>query len=304
MTTEAAVSTIELTKSYRSVAALQNCTVEIPPGRICALIGPNGAGKTTLLKLLAGLSRPSAGAAAVLGRRPGQDPQFLAEVGFLAQEIPLWRRFSARDHLAFGAHLNPRWDQDGALERLRTARVDLDRPVATLSGGQRAQVALTLALGKRPRLLLLDEPVAALDPLARRHFLAALVAAVADGDLTVLISSHLIGDLERICDYLVLLAAGRTQLCGDIAELVSEHKLLTGTRESHLAGVGSVIETTHTGRQTTVLARHPQGVLDPSWEVSDVDLEEIVLAYMGQQASVPAPALPPTPTLRAVGGDR
>jgi ABC-2 type transport system ATP-binding protein len=297
---DAAIATVELEKSYRTVPALRECTIHVPAGKICALVGPNGAGKTTLLKLLAGLSSPTRGAATVLGRTPGQDTAFLAEIGFLAQDVPLWRRFSAADHIQIGARLNPRWDADGAVARLRGIGVDLDRPVATLSGGERAQVALSLALAKRPRLLLLDEPVAALDPLARRHFMAALVEAVADGDLTVVISSHLIGDLERICDHLVLLAAGRTQLCGDIGDLAGAHKVLTGPRRERLdvAGVEAVIEASHTPRQSTLLVRLSGPVLDPAWAVDEVTLEDLVLAYMGQdQPAAPRP-------FSAIGGHR
>jgi ABC-2 type transport system ATP-binding protein len=186
---------------------------------------------------------------------------------------------------------------------VRGVGVALDQPVGTLSGGERAQVALSLALAKRPRLLLLDEPVAALDPLARRHFMGALVEAVADGDLTVVISSHLIGDLERICDHLVLLSRARPQLCGDINEIVAEHKLLTGARRGashdHSAHSGyEVIESVHTPRQTSLLIRATAPVLDPAWEVTDVGLEDIVLAYMGQDGP---PALR---TVQSVGGER
>jgi len=295
-----AVETRQLTKRYRSVIALQDCSVRVPEGRVCALVGPNGAGKTTLLKILAGLSRPSAGDATVLGRTPGQDLDFLAEISYLAQEIPLWRRMSAGDHIEIGARLNDRWDGAGARARLLGLDVPLDRAVGTLSGGQRAQVALSLALAKRPRLLLLDEPVAALDPLARRHFLGVLSEAVADGDLTVVISSHLIGDLERVCDHLVLLAAARTQLCGDIETLLAEHKLLSGARRdvSGARGDFTVIEATHTPRQTTMVVRTAGPILDPSWQVSDLGLEEIVLAYMSQDGP---PALR---AMHAVGGQR
>jgi ABC-2 type transport system ATP-binding protein len=293
-----AVETAGLTKRYRSVTALQDCTIGIPEGRLCALVGPNGAGKTTLLRCLAGLARPTGGEAAVLGRSPGQQLDFLAEVGFLAQEIPLWRRLSAAEHIAVGARLNPRWDADGALDRLSRLAVPAGRPVGTLSGGQRAQVALSLALAKRPSVLLLDEPVAALDPLARRHFLATLAEAVADGGLTVLISSHLIGDLERVCDHLVLLAAARTQLCGDIDTIVAEHRLLVGPPHdpAGLPGNLTVVDAVHTPRQSTLLVRAAGPVLDPSFQVHDVSLEEIVLAYMGQGGP---PALRP---LHAVGG--
>jgi ABC-2 type transport system ATP-binding protein len=219
----AAIETRGLTKRFRRVTALSDCSITVPAGRICALVGPNGAGKTTLLRLLAGLARPTGGTAAILGRAPQQDPAFLAQIGYLAQEIPLYRRMSAGDHITAGAHLNPRWDGAAARARLGDLRVPLDQPVGTLSGGQRAQVGLTLALAKRPRVLLLDEPVAALDPLARRQFLATLTSAAADSpnDLTVLLSSHVVADLERVCDHMVLITASRVQLCGDIDELLA-----------------------------------------------------------------------------------
>jgi ABC-2 type transport system ATP-binding protein len=173
------IETSALTKRYRRATALSDCTISVPEGRISALVGPNGAGKTTLLRLLAGLAAPTAGRAAVLGSAPRQDPAFLAEIGFLAQEIPLYRRRTAQEHIGIGAHLNPHWDGESVRARLGGLKVPLDRPVGTLSGGQRAQVALALTLAKRPRLLLLDEPLAALDPLARRNFLATMAEAAA-----------------------------------------------------------------------------------------------------------------------------
>jgi ABC-2 type transport system ATP-binding protein len=279
-----AVTTTGLEKRYGGVTALRECTISVPPGAVSALVGPNGAGKTTLLRLLAGLARPTGGDARVLGHPPGQDPEFLADVGYLAQDVPLWRRLSADEHVEVGRRLNRRWDGDGARARLRDLDVPLHRPVRTLSGGQRAQVALALALAKRPRLLLLDEPVAALDPLARRQFLAALAAAVADGDLTVIISSHLVSDLERVCDHLVLLAGSRPQVCGEIETIVAAHKVLTGPRRDVRdvePGV-VVVDATHSPRQSTLLARIDGPVLDPSWAVSDVGLEDVVLAYMAQ----------------------
>ena len=244
-----AIETHELSKRYRRVSALTECTVTVPEGRVCALVGPNGAGKTTLLRMLAGLASPTGGTASVLDGAPRQDPAFLAEIGFLAQEIPLYRRFTAEDHIRIGAHLNPRWDAALARTRLAELRIPLDQRVGTLSGGQRAQVALALTLAKRPRLLLLDEPVAALDPLARRNFLATLTSAVADaaGRLTVVLSSHLVTDLERVCDHLILLAGSRVQLCGDIDTLLAEHRVARKTE--------------------------------------NVALEELVLAYMGADES-------------------
>jgi ABC-2 type transport system ATP-binding protein len=221
------IATHQLSKRYRRVSALTECTVTVPQGRVCALVGPNGAGKTTLLRILAGLARPTGGTASVLGGAPRQEPAFLVGIGFLAQEIPLYRRLSAADHIRIGANLNPCWDASLVHTRLAELRIPADQRVGTLSGGQRAQVALALTLAKRPRLLLLDEPVAALDPLARRDFLAMLTSAVADaaGGLTVVLSSHLVADLERVCDHLVLLAGSRVRLCGDIGALLAEHKV-------------------------------------------------------------------------------
>jgi len=287
----AAIRTSGLGKRYRRVCALSDCTITVPEGRISALIGPNGAGKTTLLRLLAGLTRPTDGEMTVYGGIPRQDPAFLASIGFLAQEIPLYRRLSAEDHIGAGAHLNPRWDGESVRERLTALTIPLDRAVGTLSGGQRSQVALALTLAKRPRLLLLDEPVAALDPLARRNFLALLTDAVAAGGLTVVLSSHLVADAERVCDHLVMLAASRVQLCGDIEELLAEHQMLVGPRKdtSAIERDHRVVQVTRTPRQVTMLVRRCGPVSDPAFQASDVSLEELVLAYMGQDAP-PAPA--------------
>ena len=293
-----AIETSGLTKRYRRGIALADCSVTVPQGRISALVGPNGAGKTTLLRLLSGLARPTGGSAAILGGAPRQDPLFLRDIGFLAQEIPLYRRLSATDHIGLGAHMNRRWDAESVTGRLRRLNIPLDAPVGTLSGGQRAQVALTLTLAKRPKVLLLDEPVAALDPLARRNFLGTLADAVAEGELTVVLSSHLVTDIERVCDHLILLAASHVQLCGDIEDLLARHRVLIGPRKDSTAieRDHTVIQATRTPRQTTLLVRLGDGpVVDPEWEVADASLEEMVLGYMGADAA---------PALTAVGGAR
>jgi ABC-2 type transport system ATP-binding protein len=282
-----AVETRELGKRYGKVWALQNCSIEVPTGRVCGLVGANGAGKTTLLRMLAGLSRPTTGRALIAGREPADDPEFLREIGYLAQEVPLYRRWNAADHLALGAHMNPAWDAELTVDRLRSLRIPLDRPMESLSGGMRAQVALALALGKRPQLLLLDEPVAALDPLARHEFLASLAAAVADGGVTVLMSSHLLPDLERVCDHLILIADAQPVVCGDIEHLLDTHKLLTAAtrdttaieREHH------VITKTRTPREVSLTVQLTGPVIDPAWRVDDLRLEEIVLAYLGRHAA-------------------
>ena len=233
------IQTRGLVKKFRRVTALSDCDVTVPEGRICALIGSNGAGKTTLLRLLSGLARPTAGEMSVLGGAPRQDPAWLAEIGFLAQEIPLYRRFTAEEHISIGAHLNRRWDAALVRDRLTSLNIPLDRAAGSLSGGQRAQLALTLTLAKQPRLVLLDEPLAALDPLARRHFLATMADAVADRGLTVVLSSHLVADMERVVDYLILLSASRVQLSGDGAVEVEGylHGFAVGERGLHGAAV-------------------------------------------------------------------
>lgn len=288
-----AIESVGLGKRFGSTWALQDCSLRIPQGRISALVGPNGAGKTTLLRVLSGLASPSAGTARVLGHRPGPSSEFLADIGYLAQEAPLYRRLTADEHMEFGRRLNPRWDGELARRRLLALRIPCDRPTATLSGGQRAQVALGLALAKRPRLLLLDEPVAALDPLARREFLASLAEAAVDGELTIVLSSHLLRDLERVCDHIILLSASRTQLCDDIDRVLQSHKSLVGPRRNpgDLRHPINVIRATQTERQSRLLARLDGPVVDPAWELSDVDLEEIVLAYMGEENSISAGAL-------------
>jgi ABC-2 type transport system ATP-binding protein len=300
-----AIETSGLTKQYRRVTALNNCTISVPEGRISALVGPNGAGKTTLLRLLAGLAAPTGGRAAVLGSTPRQDPAYLAEVGFLAQEVPLYRRLTAEDHIGIGAHLNPRWDGESVRARLAGLRIPLDRPAGTLSGGQRAQLALALTLAKRPRLLLLDEPLAALDPLARQNFLAALAEAAAGGDLTIVLSSHLIADTERVCDHLILLAESEVQLCDDTESLLAQHRILTGPRKdtTAIARTHSIVREDTTPRQTTLLVRLNGPVIDPAWAVDEPNLEEIVLGYMsaGQAGHDAGPA---GARLTAIGGDR
>jgi ABC-2 type transport system ATP-binding protein len=278
-----ALETVGLGKRYGSFWALQDCNLEIPAGSVTALVGPNGAGKTTLLHLAVGLSEPSAGSVRVLGANP---PEVLPRVGFVAQEHPLYRSFTIAEILRLGRELNPSWDDDAARARIESLGLPLRKKVGALSGGQRAQVALTLALAKQPELLLLDEPVASLDPLARREFLQSLMEAVAETGLTVLLSSHIVADLERVCDHLVILAGGRTQLAGPIEEILATHRLLTGPRSAaaDVARVHEVVRQRHTERQTTLLVRANGHVYDSSWELHELDLEEIVLGYLDSGA--------------------
>jgi len=282
---ETAIQTKELGKRYGSFWALENCNINVPEGSVSALVGPNGAGKSTLLKLLTGLSSASNGESEVLGKAPQQHEDFLSDIGYLAQEIPLYKSMCAADHIKMGAHLNKRWDEEFITKRLNDLGIPLERPVGKLSGGMRAQVALALALAKKPKLLLLDEPVAALDPLARHDFLSSLTQAVADGGLTVIMSSHLLADLERVSDHVIVLAAGKTQLCDDIETVLNEHKLLVGTREraKELSDGVQVIHETHTAKQSTLLVRLKKGAKLPAhWQQHEPNIEEIILAYMGQ----------------------
>jgi ABC-2 type transport system ATP-binding protein len=284
MKAQAGLQTTELGKRYGSKWALRDCTLDIPAGSVTALVGPNGAGKTTLLQLAIGLTKPTAGAVHVLGRSPRDEADpVLPRVGFVAQDHPLHRSFSVEETLKLGRELNPSWDQEFALQRIERLGLPLSQKVGQLSGGQQAQVALTLALAKRPDLLLLDEPVAALDPLARREFLNALMEVVSETELTVVLSSHIVTDLERVCDHIVILSQGRTQLVASIDDVVASHRLLTGPRTDPdtVARVHQVIRESHTERQTTLLVRANGHVYDSCWQIHEVDLEEIVLAYLG-----------------------
>ena len=283
-----------LGKRYGRSWALSDCDVTIPAGRVVGLVGPNGAGKTTFLHVAVGLLAPTAGTIEVLGQRPAQSPGQLAQVGFVAQDSPTYAGLSVADHLHLGAWLNPRWDDVMARQRIGSLGLDLRKKAGRLSGGQRAQLALTLAIAKRPRLLLLDEPVASLDPLARRDFLRQLMDAVAEQELSVVLSSHLVADLERTCDYLVVLVDSRVQLAGDVEELLAEHHRLIGPRGTRFPAGWEVIEQSHTDRQSTLLVRCSNPIFDPAWSVASVSLEDLVLAYMargGQELQPPAAGL-------------
>jgi ABC-2 type transport system ATP-binding protein len=273
-----------LGKRYGQHWALTDCTLDIPAGRVVGLVGPNGAGKTTLLHLTVGLLAPTSGSIQVLGGRPAANPAQLAKVGYVAQDTPTYTGLSIADHLKLGARLNPGWDD--ALARDRIGRLGLDpaRKAGQLSGGQRAQLALTLGIAKRPELLILDEPVAALDPLARREFLQGLMEATVEHQLSVVLSSHLVSDLERVCDYLIVLVDSRVQVTGEVEELLATHHRLSGPRRdpTRLPTDQHVVAASHTDRQTTLIIRTDTPIHDPAWTVSQLSLEDLVLAYMGK----------------------
>ncbi len=280
----AVVETNGLGKRFGSNWALRDCTLTIPDGKVVGLVGPNGAGKTTLLNLAVGLLAPTSGSISVLGGRPGDGPAQLERVGFVAQDTPTYAALSVRDHLRMGSYLNAHWDQQLAEARISQLGLDQRQKAGSLSGGQRAQLALTMAIAKRPNLLLLDEPVSSLDPLARREFLQGLMEIVAAHEVSVVLSSHLIADLERVCDYLVLLVASHVRLAGEVTELLATHHRLSGPRRHprSLPSDQEVIEESHTDKQSMFLVRTSRPILEPAWIVKPVTLDDLVLAYMVQ----------------------
>jgi ABC-2 type transport system ATP-binding protein len=280
-----------LGKRYGREWGLRDCTLEIPAGAIVGLAGPNAAGKSTLLALATGLLRPTEGEIRVLGRDPQREPSVLADVGFVAQGAPLYRSFTVAETIEFARRTNPRWD-DAIVAGLLT-HADLRSRVGELSAGDRGRLALALVLGKRPQLLLLDEPFAGLDPLAGREFLQLLMDGVADTRATVVIASHVIADIERVCDHIVLLTGGGVRLEGNVEELLDTHRILMGPRRplGTIRGVREILRERHSGRQLTLLVTTDGPIADPSWTVDRVALEELLLAYM-------APERLPTPQPR------
>ncbi|MET7425529.1 ABC transporter ATP-binding protein [Dactylosporangium sp. NPDC005555] len=275
----AVIETQALGKRYGHVTALTECTLSVPEGRVVGLVGPNGAGKSTLLGLVGGLIAPSAGSISVLGDPPAASAAQLARVGFVAQDAPVYGSLTVADHLRLGAHLNPRWDAGLAESRIRQRNLDPRQKAGRLSGGQRAQLALTIAAAKRADLLILDEPVAALDPLARRAFLQDLLDFVGELGVSVVLSSHLLGDLERVCDHLIVLASARVQLSGDVARLLAQHQRVTGTLPG-FDGLPAGTDIIHAEHNTMIVRTDT-----PIDGAGRVDLEDLVLAYLTRAAS-------------------
>jgi ABC-2 type transport system ATP-binding protein len=271
-----------LGKSYGTVEALHDCTLAIPEGHVVALVGPNGAGKSTLLSLVVGLAAPSEGGLTVLdGKEPGS-PAALDGIAFVAQDTPLYKNLSAADMLHVTRNLNRRFDQPFTEARLAELGIPLKRKAGKLSGGQQAQLALTLALARRPRLLVLDEPVAMLDPIARHDFMAAVLTAAVDDGVSVLLSSHVLAELERVADYLVVLSRGRVQVVGEVDDLLASHRMLTGpTVPAASYAEWPVVHVRRGEAQAHVLVRAPADDPIPSgWEAHPVGLEELALSYL------------------------
>jgi ABC-2 type transport system ATP-binding protein len=278
------IETNGLGKRYGSTWALRECTLAVPAGHVAALVGPNGAGKTTLLNLAVGMTAPTAGTATVLGGRPAGSRAALDGIAFVAQDAPLYKNLSAADMLHLTRNLNRRFDRGYAEARLGELGIPLTKKAGKLSGGQQAQLALTLALARRPRLLVLDEPLAMLDPLARHDFMATVMAAVADDGVSVVLSSHVLAELERVADYLILLSGGRVQVAGEVDDLLGCHRVLTGpaAEADSYAGRLCVVQSRRGEAQAHLLVR-TGGIDDPvppGWEAHPVSLEELVLAYL------------------------
>ncbi|MGP0022045.1 MAG: ATP-binding cassette domain-containing protein [Streptosporangiaceae bacterium] len=283
-----------LGKRYGSTWALRECTLAIPAGHVAALVGPNGAGKTTLLNLAVGLAEPSAGAVTVLGGRPAGSPAALDGIAFVAQDTPVYKNLSVADMLHLTRNLNRRFDQASAEARLAELGIPPNRKAGKLSGGQQAQLALTLALARRPRLLLLDEPMAMLDPIARHDFMARVLTAAADDGVSVLLSSHVLAELERVADYLIMLSQGRVQVAGEVDGLLASHRVLTGpAAEADQYAERPVVHVRRGGAQAHLLVRATaDDPVPPGWEAHPVGLEELALAYLREPgaAALPGPA--------------
>jgi len=289
------IETSGLGKRYRSTWALSECTLAVPAGHVAALVGPNGAGKTTLLNLSVGLAMPTAGVVTVLGGTPAGSPAALDGIAFVAQDTPLYKNLSVADMMHLTRNLNRHFDQAYALARLGELGIPLRRRAGKLSGGQQAQLALTLALARRPRLLVLDEPLANLDPLARHDFMATVMATVADEGVSVVLSSHVLAELERVADYLILMSGGRVRVADEVDHLLSTHRILTGpaAEAGRPAGL-TVVHERRAEAQAHLLVRtaDPADPVPPGWEAHPVSLEELVLAYLREPgaAALPGPA--------------
>jgi ABC-2 type transport system ATP-binding protein len=276
------VETHDLGKRYGRTWALRECTVAVPDGRLVALVGPNGAGKTTLLNLVVGLVAPTVGAVTVLDGAPAGSLAALDGIAFVAQETPLYGSLSVADMLHLAANLNRRFDDAYARRRLRDLGIDERHRTGKLSGGQQSQLALTLALARRPRLLVMDEPTARLDPVARHDFMAVVMASMAEDGISVVLSSHVLAELERFADHLLLITHGTVRLDGAVDDLTAEHRLMTGPSGRPPDPSWQVVHSTEAGAQQHLLVRlGPAAATEPTgWQARPVGVEELALAYL------------------------
>jgi ABC-2 type transport system ATP-binding protein len=284
-----------LGKRYGRTWALRDCTLAIPGGHVVALVGPNGAGKTTLLSMAVGLTTPTAGVVTVLGGDPAGSPDALDRIAFVAQDAPLYKNLPAADMLHLARNLNRRWDQQYAQSRLADLGIPLGRKVGKLSGGQQAQLALTIALARRPDLLVLDEPLAMLDPVARDDFMASVLSAVAADGVSVVLSSHVLAELERMADYLIVLSHGQVQVAGEVEDLLARHRMLTApaAEVGDPAGRMHVVQRRLAGQQSQLLIRTatPAEPAPAGWQSRGVALEELVLAYLRESGAAAMPGV-------------
>ncbi|MGW3156476.1 ABC transporter ATP-binding protein [Streptomyces sp. NPDC001089] len=285
-----ALEAMGLGRKYRRGWALRDYSFRLPAGRICGLVGPNGAGKTTLMAIAANLLPPTDGTLKVFGAAP-ESVETRRRTAFLAQEKPLFRRFTVAETLRMGRELNPSWDQRAAENIVRAGNVPMNAKIGTLSGGQRTRVAFALAFGKRPELLMLDEPMSDLDPLVRHELMNTLMAEAAQHGTTVLMSSHMLSELENVCDFLLVMSTGGLRLAGDVDELRSAHLLLHSSPSSAVDSrrdsqglpaeltAHTLVERRISGGQVTALIR-AQGPVTGQWQVDTPSLEELLLSYL------------------------
>ena len=297
MNTKTTIDTEGLGKRYGNSWALRDCTLAIPAGHVTALVGPNGAGKTTLLNLAVGLAEPSAGSVTVLGGHPAGSPAALDGIAFVAQDTPLYKNLSVAEMLHLTRNLNRFFDQGQAKARLAELGIPLKRKAGKLSGGQQAQLALTLALARRPRLLVLDEPVAMLDPIARHDFMATVLTATAEDGVSVLLSSHVLAELERVADYLILMSRGRVRIVGEVDDLLATHRVLTGpAAEADRYTERPVVHVRRAEAQAHLLVRATaDNPVPPGWEAHPIGLEELALGYLREPIAASASASAPFP---------
>ena len=277
-------------KRFRGgVRALDGIDLDIPVGSICALVGPNGAGKSTLMKAWVGFERPSSGSVAVFGINPWRDkPAALDRIGYVSQKPALYRGLTVADHVALAGTLRSGFDPSLAIRRLDELAIPLGQDTRTLSGGQQAQVMLALALGTHAQVFVLDEPLASLDPLARREFLHVLVDAVRADGATAILSSHVITDIEQACDRLVVLGGGRKILDVPIAEAISSHRVGAAEALPTIVGVTPVgTFPGPLGQRLTLWLVPPARAEDPA--LRGATLEEVIL---GQLAASRPPRAP------------
>jgi ABC-2 type transport system ATP-binding protein len=265
-----------LTKRYgNGTTALSELDIAVPEGSITALVGPNGAGKSTLMKAWIGFERPTQGKVTILGIDPWrQRAQALKRVGYVPQSPALYQELSVADHLEIARALRPSFDRASALARLADLQIPPSKRAGALSGGQQAQVCLAIALGTCAEVLILDEPLASLDPLARREFLTVMSDDVRRRGATAVLSSHVISDIVQACDRLVVLTGGRKRLDADIAEILRAYVVRPASDQRKDAPLTFLGETGQRQQLVRVAGGNQEGEGRPA------TLEEVVISHL------------------------